>query len=725
MSLENKAHDLLSSFPVAKKVAKRVYQASNVAIFRPKKSDGKIERITPKDEYEYLFGYYDKSPWDRTNRYILCLRVKNASKNVAPKEDAEIILIDTTNNNSIKVLGKTKTWNVQQGCMLGWLGPNFDKEIFYNDCRDKKYVGIIKNIETGDERFFERPFYSVSEDGKNALSLDFSRLHRLRPGYGYSNLVDKTKGKKVPEGACVWSVDLKTGKIVSVLTYKRLYDFEHRENMEGAEHKVNHLMFSPNGKRFMVIHRWLDGGKKYSRLLTCNIDGGELFNLSDDDMVSHCCWKNNQEILAFCQKEKKKGYFLLKDKNPEYEQKWDWLTVDGHPSYSPDGSLVITDTYPNKKRISTLRILSETAGVVIAKVYSPFKYDNDTRCDLHPRWSRDGKKVCFDGCMDNKRELYVVDVPKYTNKDTRFSIITPVYNAGSLIKPLIVSLNKQTYKNFELILVDDNSREELAIETKEILKEADFNYKYIKNERNIGAGESRNRGIVESKGDYLLFVDADDYVSAELLAKIQKVLCGGDFDVVLFNLERINNKKQKRIKTLCGCRSGVVEKDKVLLYSSNCVAGKCIKREIILENGIKFPNIVRYEDWVFNCRCFSNSKSFYYDDESLYFYVDNPNSVVNKNTGVDLVCANKAFNEIKKLKIPDDIKTILHMREIDYLFIKKRILRKPISEKTFFVDSESINRGYIKRRNFKLNKYIVMKLLSIRIIRRVIIRDGK
>ena len=80
--------------------------------------------------------------------------------------------------------------------------------------------------------------------------------------------------------------------------------------MEGAEHKVNHLMISPNGKRFMVLHRWFKNGEKYTRLVTCNMDGTEMYNLSDDNFVSHCCWKNNEEILSYLNK-KESGKGIL------------------------------------------------------------------------------------------------------------------------------------------------------------------------------------------------------------------------------------------------------------------------------------------------------------------------------------------------------------------------------------------------------------------------------
>ena len=154
---------------------------------------GDIKRVTPKDGMEYFFGYYDKSHRDGTDRYMLCLRLKDTSSAVAPNEAAEILLIDTFNDNSIKVLGHTNSWNVQQGYMLQWLGPDYTERIIYNDFRDGKYCSVIFNIKTNEEKVLSMPVYSVSQDGKWALTLDFSRLHRLRPGYGYSNLPDLTK----------------------------------------------------------------------------------------------------------------------------------------------------------------------------------------------------------------------------------------------------------------------------------------------------------------------------------------------------------------------------------------------------------------------------------------------------------------------------------------------------------------------------------------------------
>ena len=117
-----------------------------------------------------------------------------------------------------------------------------------------------------------------------------------------------------------------------------------------------------------------------------------MYLLSDDDMVSHCYWKNDEEILAFANKHKTgAGYYLMKDKTDKYIHCWTGLSNDGHPSYSPNRNLIVTDTYPNRARVSEIKIMNgdETKEeiTVKAKVFAPFKYDNDTRCDLHPRWN--------------------------------------------------------------------------------------------------------------------------------------------------------------------------------------------------------------------------------------------------------------------------------------------------------------------------------------------------
>ena len=424
MGLEQKINYQLNKYPGIKKYIKRAYQRLMYALFDKIKSEGDIMCVSPNDpDRECFFGYYDKSPWDITGRYLLCMRSKDTWSEPDPTGEAEILLfalnLNPNDNNYCRVMAKTHTWNVQQGCMAQWMGPDFSSRIMYNDLRNGEYCSVIVNVENGEEKVLLMPVYTVSADGKIALTLDFSRLHNLRPGYGYAALPEKTKGVALPDETCIWKMDIESGEVTPLLKYTDFAKFKPRAEMQeaGSVHKVNHLMLSPNGKRFMVLYRWYCGQRKYTRLITCNIDGSDMYLLSDDDMVSHCYWKDDEHIIAFENKHGGgTGYYLMKDKTRVYQRLWSALSNDGHPSYCPmDNSLVVFDTYPDRARIQEVKIARDTDVEgkdikVLARVFAPFRYDNDTRCDLHPRWSRDGKKICFDACFEGHRGLYIVNV---------------------------------------------------------------------------------------------------------------------------------------------------------------------------------------------------------------------------------------------------------------------------------------------------------------------------
>lgn len=416
LKIENAGKKLLERHPIMKRTAKRLYHLAGYTFSKDKiKSEGPLIRVSPRDGFEYFYGYYDKSPWDADDRYMIALKVRQTYKSPAPKEPGILVLLDTAQQNRVIKISSVNAWNVQQGCMAQWLGPDFRTRIIFNDFRDGRYCSVIFNIrDMKIEKILPKPIYDVAVDGSYALSLDFSRLHRLRPGYGYSNLPDSTRDNPCPDKTCIWKLDLKTNSVTDLLKYRDLADFQPDITMKGAVHKVNHLMIRPDGKRFMLLHRWFLNGKKHTRLVTADQNGKDLYNLSDDVFVSHCFWKNNQEILSFLRKAQTGDhYYLMRDQTQQYHMLWPQLNTDGHCSYSPDRTLVVTDTYPNRKRIASVYLCIEKGNrsVRLARVFSPFRYDNDCRCDLHPRWNRAGNKICIDSTHEGKRALYVIPLP--------------------------------------------------------------------------------------------------------------------------------------------------------------------------------------------------------------------------------------------------------------------------------------------------------------------------
>ena len=122
VEIEQAGKHIFEQFPIIKRSAKRVYQLISVATSKEKfKSEGDIVRVSPDDGFEYFYGYYDKSPWDITDRYMICLKVKQTYKSVAPKGPGIVGVIDTQADNKFIKIGITHSWNVQRDVWRnGW-----------------------------------------------------------------------------------------------------------------------------------------------------------------------------------------------------------------------------------------------------------------------------------------------------------------------------------------------------------------------------------------------------------------------------------------------------------------------------------------------------------------------------------------------------------------------------------------------------------------------------
>ena len=120
-------------------------------------------------------------------------------------------MVDLQDNDRWIELGETRAWNWQQGCMLQWR-PGSDTEVLWNDREGDRYVCHILDIKTRQRRTIPYPIYTVSPDGKTAMSTDFRRINDMRPGYGYAGLPDPNKDKNAPDDAGIYRVDLETGE---------------------------------------------------------------------------------------------------------------------------------------------------------------------------------------------------------------------------------------------------------------------------------------------------------------------------------------------------------------------------------------------------------------------------------------------------------------------------------------------------------------------------------
>ncbi|HHV97943.1 MAG TPA: hypothetical protein GXX37_16035 [Clostridiaceae bacterium] len=361
----------------------------------------------------HFFGYYDKHQWDETDRYILSNEVDFIDR--SPGGDDQIILgmIDTQRDYEFIPLSSSKAWCWQQGTMFQWI-PGSKTRVIHNDRIGDRFVSIIIDVETGKRKVLPRPIYTLSNDGKKALSLNFSRLAITRPGYGYNGLRDWRIEQKHPDDDGIYIMDLESGDHKLIISLDEIVAIKHQDNMDDAIHWFNHLLFNPTNERFIFLHRWNTEDKKsfYTRLCTADINGENIF-VSDILDGSHFIWYDNNHILIWARGYKGNAYYIIEDITDDIKIIGEGvLDRNGHCTVSPDGRWILTDEYPDAKGMRPLILfdIENNIRYDIGYFYSPPEFHGELRCDLHPRWNRAGNKVCIDSVHSGERQMYILDI---------------------------------------------------------------------------------------------------------------------------------------------------------------------------------------------------------------------------------------------------------------------------------------------------------------------------
>ena len=222
---------------------------------------------------------------------------------------------------------------------------------------------------------------------------------------------------------------------------------------------------------------------------------------------------------------------------------------------------------------------------------------------------------------------------KTTCKDIvnpKVSVIVPVWNPGPGISRCIESLRNQTLSDIEMIFVDDCGTDD-SMEKVRIAASEDSRIRIIENEENIGAGPSRNKGIEAARGEYLSFVDADDYVTADFLellyseaknlsldiAKGSRILQKENGEIIIPNVTS-NQLIQEGL--VCG-------KPLYLLFANEHHTA-IFKRETVINKNARYGTSTRGEDTLFLLKICSQTDSFGLENDAQYYYCERPNGAI-------------------------------------------------------------------------------------------------
>lgn len=248
----------------------------------------------------------------------------------------------------------------------------------------------------------------------------------------------------------------------------------------------------------------------------------------------------------------------------------------------------------------------------------------------------------------------------------KVSVIVPVYNVEQYIKKCLDSLVNQTLEDIEIVVVNDGSPDNSQKIIDKYVKKYPKKVKsYIK--ENGGLGSARNYGIEKSSGEYLSFVDSDDYINLDALEKLYNIAVDKNADIVTTSKNyRVDNDKVfvddfYRIRT----------NDKICEFIIN-EAGSCnkiIKKDIIIKNNFKFFENHFYEDIAVTPTLALYTKNIEIVDEPYYYYVNRSGSIMNQvkyNTRIEDIfdSLNNVAKEFKKKKKYDE-----YYQEIEYIYI--------------------------------------------------------
>ena len=278
-----------------------------------------------------------------------------------------------------------------------------------------------------------------------------------------------------------------------------------------------------------------------------------------------------------------------------------YYTVEGLKGKTKDLQMELQELKDSCAYRTGKALLSAPAAV------NQFRYNVKTRGKKYALWSVKNK---FD-----KNSIYV-------------SIIMPVYNAGQFVRACLETIQNQTLKNIEVICVNDGS-EDASLSVLEEFAKKDKRFRII-NKENTGAGDCRNIGLKEAKGEYVLFLDADDKFHPELCDKAYFRAKTDKADICCVGAVRFNMQTKKNEPMNWVLRKELLPKNipfqkeqlgnQFFQMTSGCPWSKMFRREFILKHGLQFQNLQNANDLYFVRTAMALAENMTYVNEQLVTY---------------------------------------------------------------------------------------------------------
>ncbi|MBW2279878.1 MAG: hypothetical protein JRG76_04195 [Deltaproteobacteria bacterium] len=435
--------------------------------YRPGRTRVPVRCVTPADGY-YVHTFYDVCPFSPCGRYLALTRLPYQGRRPVLGELADVSVVDLE-DESVETVYRTPAWAFQLGAQVQW-GPESEHALYANDVVEGRGVCVRIDLRERKARLYAGPKYDLAPDASYAVGPDLALMNATQYGYG----IPDPPGESPPRlglddlaGQGIWRTDLASGEVSLLVSLERLAAAAtSTKQAAGGIPYCFHTKLNRQGTRLLQVLRCLVPGRaaRNACLLSLDPGGRDVREVVDrrswstrgrlGGTANHPNWHPDGERMVLNLVPRSLGhddvrFCTIRFDGSDLRVLSERHAGSGHPSVDPSGRYLLSDAYPRESWVVSedreipirilhldsdeeVRICSVAVDMEQPRNASPrpaprsiwqrargvraerprSQRGSHFKLDPHPAWSRDSRRVCFNGAPDGRRQVFVADVSK-------------------------------------------------------------------------------------------------------------------------------------------------------------------------------------------------------------------------------------------------------------------------------------------------------------------------
>ncbi len=413
--------------------------------YRPGQTLVPVTQITPDDGY-FIHTFYDECPWSPDGKLLLVTRLPYQKRKPRWNDTAEICVIDIE-NQTIRKIYETRVWSFQMGSNAQWSDIS-SRYVYTNDIIQNVPVCVRIDLENGKIEAYSGSKYDIAGHGKWIAGPDLRYVNVTQ--YGYA-LPDPPTGiphqlqKSQMDEQGVWITNLENNQTKLLASMNDLYAKAIPEDQQFYADGVYypfHTKFNSDGTRIMQVFRCLfEGNGRHASLFTLDVDSENIIQCLPREKWNqkaalggsgnHPNWHPDGEHIIMNTVptwlgDKHMRFSMFRYDGSDFKVLSEKFIGSGHPSVDPTTRYLVSDAYAKQTYVTvngeipirlidleadqeyTVCTISNNVGNQ-GKMYSS-EGGSQFKLDPHPAWSRDYRKVCFNGAPNGHRQVFIADL---------------------------------------------------------------------------------------------------------------------------------------------------------------------------------------------------------------------------------------------------------------------------------------------------------------------------